>query len=172
VREKQAQERKRQEEQQRVERERKLREDQARQERERMDRMARRELDDMERRKIQDQLAAESAQLAKDNTRREAAARSSADASLTEAWKARIAAKIRGNIVLPDSIPGNPEAVFDVVQLPSGDVISVKLRKSSGVRAYDEAVERAIVKSAPLPKPDRPALFERELRLSFRPMDN
>ena len=35
--------------------------------------------------------------------------------------------------------------------------------------AYDTAVERAILKSSPLPKPDKGELFERELILTFRP---
>ena len=79
--------------------------------------------------------------------------------------------RIRGNINLPPDIPGNPEAVFDVVQLPTGEIIDVKLRKSSGVRAYDEAVQRAILKSSPLPKPVPADLFQRSLELRFRPLD-
>ena len=66
-------------------------------------------------------------------------------------WIDKIRSRIRGNINLPPDIPGNPEAIFDVVQLPTGEIIDVKLRKSSGVRAYDEAVQRAILKSSPLP---------------------
>src|SRR5919108_647535 len=72
-----------------------------------------------------------------------------ARASAVAAWQARIAGKIRSGI--PESalegIPGNPAAVFDVVQLPTGEVLSVKMRKSSGYRRYDEAVERAILKA-------------------------
>ena len=64
--------------------------------------------------------------------------------------------------MLPPDIAGNPEAIFDVVQLPTGEVMSVKLRKSSGHKAYDAAVERAILKSSPLPRPDRPEQFQRE----------
>jgi colicin import membrane protein len=86
-------------------------------------------------------------------------------------WIDRIRSRIRGNINLPPDIPGNPEAVFDVVQLPTGEIIDVKLRKSSGVRAYDEAVQRAILKSSPLPKPVPADLFQRSLELRFRPLD-
>jgi len=50
-------------------------------------------------------------------------------------------------------------------------VLAVRLRKSSGFKSYDEALERAILKSSPLPKPDRPELFERSLELKFRPLD-
>ena len=83
----------------------------------------------------------------------------------------RIKAKIKPNIVLPPDIKGDPEAIFDVVQLPTGDIITVKPRKSSGHRGYDEAVERAILKSSPLPRPDRPEQFVRELQLKFRPQE-
>ncbi|HTY99784.1 MAG TPA: energy transducer TonB, partial [Rhodocyclaceae bacterium] len=83
----------------------------------------------------------------------------------------RIRGKIRGNIVLPPDLPGNPVAVFDVVQLPSGEVISARLAKPSGFPAYDAAVERAILKSSPLPKPDSPADFSRTLNLTFCPQE-
>ena len=86
-------------------------------------------------------------------------------------WIDRIRSRIRNNINLPPDIPGNPEAVFDVVQLPTGEIIDVKLRKSSGVRAYDDAVQRAILKSSPLPKPVPADLFQRSLELRFRPLD-
>ena len=99
--------------------------------------------------------------------KREADARARAQA----AWVDKIRGKIRGNIVLPRDVPGNPEAVYDVALLPTGEVLSVKQRRSSGHAGYDEAVSRAILKSSPLPKPDNPALFERRLELRFRPLD-
>ena len=97
-----------------------------------------------------------------------------AQATLTRAqaeWIDRIRSKIRANINLPPSIPGNPEAIFTVVQLPTGEVIDVKLTKSSGVAAYDDAVQRAILKSSPLPRPSQAELFQRTLDLRFRPYD-
>jgi colicin import membrane protein len=95
------------------------------------------------------------------------AARAKADADYIR----RIQAKIRGNVIVPPDMPGNPEAVFDVVQLPTGEIIDVQLGKSSGVRAYDEAVQRAIIKSSPLPRPDNPEMYRRNLTLKFRPLD-
>jgi len=96
----------------------------------------------------------------------EASARSKAEAD----WIRRIQAKIRGNVIVPE-LSGNPEAIFDIVQLPSGEIIDVQLRKSSDVRGYDDAVQRAILKSSPLPRPDRAELFQRTLTLKFRPRD-
>ena len=58
-----------------------------------------------------------------------------------------------------------------MVQLPTGEVLNARLRKSSGHKPYDDAVERAILKASPLPKPERPDLFQRSLELKFRPLD-
>jgi colicin import membrane protein len=99
------------------------------------------------------------------------AATRAAQAKANADYVGKIQAKVRGNVVLPPDIPGNPEAVFDVVQLPTGEILDAHLRKSSGVRAYDDAVQRAIIKSSPLPRPDSPDLFQRELTLKFRPQD-
>jgi colicin import membrane protein len=97
----------------------------------------------------------------------DASARARAEADYVR----RIQSKVKGNVVLPPDIAGNPEAIFDVLQLPTGEIIDAVLRKSSGSRAYDDAVHRAIVKSSPLPRPDRPELFQRTLTLKFRPQD-
>jgi len=86
-------------------------------------------------------------------------------------WIDRVRAKIRGNIVLPPGIQGNPEAMVLVTQLPTGQVLDAKLVISSGNSAYDDAVLRAILKSSPLPKPDTRELFSRDLQLKFRPKD-
>lgn len=88
------------------------------------------------------------------------------------AWTDKIRAKIKGNMsVTPPDLSGNPEAVYEVLLLPSGDTLSVKLRKSSGHSAWDAMVERAIIKSSPLPKPDDSRDFQRQLELKFRPQD-
>jgi colicin import membrane protein len=104
-------------------------------------------------------------------TRAEQAAASTARNNAQARWIDQIRSRIRGYINLPPDIPGNPEAIFDVVQLPTGEIIDVKLRKSSGVHAYDDAVQRAILKASPLPKPVPADLFQRSLELHFRPLD-
>ena len=98
----------------------------------------------------------------------DAAAKSAASKSVAD-YVNKIQAKIKGNVILPPDVSGNPEAIFEVVQLPTGEIISADLRKSSGLRIYDEAVSRAIAKSSPLPKPDSPDQFQRSLTLRFRP---
>lgn len=86
-------------------------------------------------------------------------------------YAAKIRGKVRGNIVLPPNISGNPEAIFEVDQLPSGEALAVKLKRSSGNSGLDQAIERAILKSSPLPKPDDPALFQRTLEIKYKPFE-
>jgi len=81
-------------------------------------------------------------------------------------YASRVRAKIKRSIVLPPEKV--PEAVFDVEQLPTGQVIRVKLRSSSGNSAYNQAVEHAIRKASPLPVPDPPMAAPRMLQLRFR----
>ncbi len=133
-----------------------------------------------ETKRFQEQLRREQASLAVDRERqrmseqlaRDAAAASSAASNKAIAdWVNKVRVKIRGNVVLSFDIKGNPEAVFDVVQLPTGEVLSVKLRKSSGHKALDDAIERAILKSSPLPKPDKSESAPRAFELKYRPLD-
>lgn len=86
---------------------------------------------------------------------------------------ARIQQKVYSHVILPPDIPGNPEAEFEVTLLPGGQVLNVRLKKSSGLPAYDSAVERAIRKSDPLPVPADPTMFPefRNLTLKFRPAE-
>jgi colicin import membrane protein len=83
----------------------------------------------------------------------------------------KIRLRIKSFIALPPSIQGNPEAVFVVNQLPTGEVLEVTLKRSSGNAALDNAIERAIRRSSPLPKPDDPSLFKRELEIKYKPYE-
>ena len=136
-------------------------------------------VDEFQKRMAREQLAMEQRKLDEERRRmaeeqRKAAAERQAAGARNKAlsdYIGRIRAKVKQNWILPPDLQGNPEAVFNVVQLPTGEVISVRVAKSSGNAAYDTAVERAILKSSPLPLPEPRSLFERELKLTFRPRD-
>jgi len=90
-----------------------------------------------------------------------------------QTWIDRIRGKIKGNIVRPGNTSGNPEAKFTVVLLPDGSLVGEpKMTKSTGNQALDAAIERAIKKSDPLPKPDDPSVFQRELEITFKPFED
>jgi len=127
--------------------------------------------------RMREMAAAETKQLEQqrqEQSLRELIARQQADATAKAlaTWTDKIRAKVRGNIIFDVAqLPGNPEAIFDVTLLPTGEVLTARRRKSSGHAGYDEAVERAILKSSPLPKPEPASLFQRQLELKFRPQD-
>lgn len=86
-------------------------------------------------------------------------------------YVAKIRAKIKGNVIAPPDVPFNALVRFSVALLPDGSVMNTRLVKSSDYAAYDLAVERAILKSQPLPLPPQPELARelRELNLCFSP---
>lgn len=127
-------------------------------------------------RQMKDQVARELESVQRDRERSELLSqfKPAAAPSATQidpSYANRIRTKIKSLIVVPPDIVGNPEAIYDVEQLPTGEVLSAKLRKSSGHRAYDDAVERAILRASPLPRPERTDQFQRRLELKFQPID-
>ena len=126
-------------------------------------------------RRMADEEAAEAATLTQQAEARAAASRRQAEAaSMIAQYRDRISAKVRGNTRLPDNLAGNPEVRIRVRLLPTGEVQSVQLTRSSGNPAYDDAVLRAIEKSSPLPLPadrDARAAFVPELSFVHRPKD-
>ena len=87
-------------------------------------------------------------------------------------YGAAIRGKVKGNTSYAGSLdePGNPTATFRVEQLPTGEIISVKKIKSSGVPSFDDAVEKGITKSSPLPK-KKDGTVERSLVIEFHMKD-
>ena len=67
-------------------------------------------------------------------------------------YAGRIMAQIKRNIVFNDSVPGNPIASVELRLAADGTIVSRRLLKSSGSTAWDDAVLRAIDKTAVLPR--------------------
>lgn len=120
----------------------------------------------------QEALRQQQAQLEAENARKAEAA--TAGQRLLDDYRGRIQAKIKRFIILPPDLAGNPQAEFDVTLMPTGDVLQLKLTRSSGSAAYDSAVERAVYKAQPLPLPPDPGQFGkfRELHLKFKPRED
>jgi len=81
----------------------------------------------------------------------------------------RVAARIKPNIVFTDAIDGNPRAVVEVKLAPDGTIAAKRLVQSSGSKAWDDAVLRAVERTGILPLDGGrvPAPFE----IGFRPLD-
>jgi colicin import membrane protein len=82
----------------------------------------------------------------------------------------RIRARIKPNIVFTEELVGNPSATVEVRTAPDGTIVGRKLLKSSGDKAWDEAVLKAIDKTEVLPR-DTDGRVPPVLEISFKPKD-
>jgi colicin import membrane protein len=56
-----------------------------------------------------------------------------------------------------------------VTQVPGGEVVGVRVGECNGDESVRASIEAAVLKASPLPEPPDPSLFERNLRLEFKP---
>jgi colicin import membrane protein len=132
---------------------------------------SRRLIDQEMARQMREELDAETSQLSALQTR----AKASQQQRVVRDFQERIRAKIRNALVMPRNLKGDSEVVFQVNLLPNGEVLRVKLVRTSGQPLYDSAVERALFKASPLPLPkEREAAqaFREGLTLKFRPSED
>lgn len=132
--------------------------------------LVRREMEQELSRQAREELDAEEAQLRATQLRQQSKDRR--QAQLVNEFRGRIQRKIQGYVRDLGIVSGNPEVVFKVTLLPNGEVVRAILERSSGQPAYDQEMERAILKASPLPLPDdRDAarVFRDGLILKFRP---
>jgi colicin import membrane protein len=86
------------------------------------------------------------------------------------AYAGRIKARIKPNIVLTESVNGDPVATVEVRLAPDGTIVARKLIKSSGAKNWDEAVLRAIDKTEILPR-DVDGRVPPLMEIDFKPRD-
>jgi colicin import membrane protein len=67
-------------------------------------------------------------------------------------YAGRIIARLRPLSVFTGAVAGNPKAEIEIRVAPDGTILGHRLTKSSGVPAWDEAVQRAIDKAGSLPR--------------------
>jgi colicin import membrane protein len=133
-----------------------------------------REDEELQKRMLDQDMAAEASQLKGIEAKALADRHAAELGRIVADFRDKIRAKIRGNTRIPENLGGNPQTRFEVSVLPTGEIVGAKLIKSSGNTAYDQAVERAIYKSSPLPTPtDKDAIAQfRKLDLKFQPKEN
>jgi colicin import membrane protein len=136
--------------------------------------------------KLQQALLAEDAQSQKNDVAKPAASPAGSktaqvaqagtpNASEVDKYKGLISNKIKQHV--NKQLCGADKSIkvtFMIALMPTGEVMGrPKLMKESGMSSCDDAVERAILESQPLPVPTSADLFSqfRELNLVFRPND-
>ncbi|NBX55399.1 MAG: cell envelope integrity protein TolA, partial [Betaproteobacteria bacterium] len=83
----------------------------------------------------------------------------------------RIIARVKPNIVFnPDDVSGNPVAEIEVRTASDGKIMARKLIKSSGNKAWDDAVLKALDKTDTLPR-DTDGSIPNVMWLGFKPRD-
>jgi colicin import membrane protein len=102
--------------------------------------------------------------LAAENERRAAE-----QAGLLDQYIRLIENQIERNWIAPASARTGLRCVVNVVQIPSGDVIDVRVGQCNGDDAVRRSIETAVRRASPLPKPPHPSLFERNLNVTFQP---
>lgn len=70
----------------------------------------------------------------------------------SQGYGARVRAAVKPNIVFTEDVSGNPIAEVEVRTNPNGTIISQRLVKPSGNAAWDDAVIKAIIRTATMPK--------------------
>jgi len=85
-------------------------------------------------------------------------------------YAGRLVGRIKPNITYPGDVVGNPRAEVEVRVAPDGTVTSRRIVQSSGNKAWDDAVLRAIDKTEILPK-DTDGRVPPFIVLGFRPLD-
>jgi len=142
---------------------------------------AKREKEEAAKKKLEQEEAAKKKREQEELARQQEEKRRAEEQARAEAVQARqseidryiegIKNRIRSRANIPDSVTGHPEAQFRIRLLPGGDLLDVELTRSSGNRAYDAAIERAIrsAQKFDIPPPTS-ELFPRfrELTLNLR----
>jgi colicin import membrane protein len=84
-------------------------------------------------------------------------------------WQAMIAARINRAWLRPPTARPGIECMLNVTQVPGGEVTEVTIGECNGDQAVRESIEAAVYRASPLPPPPDPALFDRHLRIDFKP---
>ncbi|MFZ5486998.1 MAG: cell envelope integrity protein TolA, partial [Pseudomonadota bacterium] len=96
--------------------------------------------------------------------------RSAGPSGPSGSYAGKVVAKVRPNIVYPDEVVGNPRAEVEVRTAPDGTIVGTRLLQSSGNKAWDDAVLRALQKTETLPR-DIDGRVPSSLVIVFRPKD-
>ena len=98
----------------------------------------------------------------------EATGTAQASSGPSASYAGKVRAKVKPNVIFTADIAGNPSAEVEVRTTPDGTIVSHRLIKSSGNKAWDDAVMKAIVRTETMPR-DVDGRVPTPMILSFRP---
>ena len=105
--------------------------------------------------------------------KRSLAAEEHADAARNGAalatWQSMIQAKITHAWLRPPTAKAGINCILNVTQVPGGEVTQVSIGACNGDQAVRDSIEAAVYRASPLPPPPDPALFQRNLEITFKP---
>jgi colicin import membrane protein len=96
------------------------------------------------------------------------AARSS---GLMQQYLAQIRGRIERAWIRPPSARAGLSCDVRITQVPGGEVVGVQVLSCNGDEAVKQSIEAAAYRASPLPAAPDPALFDRNLVVTFRPED-
>ena len=99
----------------------------------------------------------------------EAEANAAIAAGLQDQYMLMIQSHVKRFWQRPLSARAGIECVVNVVQLPTGDVVSAKVGQCNGDDAVRRSIENAVTASSPLPRPPSQAVFSRNFTITFAP---
>jgi colicin import membrane protein len=93
---------------------------------------------------------------------------SAANAALAS-WRAQITARITRAWIRPPTARAGLTCELNVTQVPGGAVTQVQFGQCNGDQAVRDSIEDAVYRASPLPAPPDPGLFDRNLKITFKP---
>ena len=85
-------------------------------------------------------------------------------------YAGKVRAAVKPNVIFTDDISGNPKAEIEVRTTLDGSIVSQRLVKSSGDKAWDEAAIKAVIRTGTLPR-DVDGRVPTPMILEIRPRD-
>jgi len=90
-------------------------------------------------------------------------------ASDFDRWVYAISRRIGRNTVFPASTPEDLECDLDLRLLPNGEVVKTDIGRCNGDALVRRAIETGVARSSPLPQPENPRVFKRDLKILIKP---
>lgn len=84
-------------------------------------------------------------------------------------WVAAISRKVIANWIRPPSAQPGLDCYVKITQLPSGQVVSAKMEQCNGNSVVKQSIITAVLKASPLPTPEDPQAFSRQITFEFTP---